>query len=239
MCLLARKPVYHTSDFYRVDGLDLDVLPTPRGERPHCRRRIRGRRCPWRIAAGTSPLQRCGAPRGCRPRADSSRQSPTVMSRSRPPLTARMVAARRNAADFIVRPAGEASQRADSSVKTGGSRASAMRLTSVWGTRGVSTQSRDGRITPATTSMTAQTRRLLEFDTPHSSVVSTSSEFPTGQALSLIYTPTDRLNLEEPGLEVSCGGAWASRRYLPDRREYRPYGDHDLRRNQGTYTRRM
>jgi probable F420-dependent oxidoreductase len=30
MGLLAGKPVHHTSDFYRIDGLDLDVLPTPR-----------------------------------------------------------------------------------------------------------------------------------------------------------------------------------------------------------------
>jgi probable F420-dependent oxidoreductase len=32
--LLAGTPVSHTSDFYRIDGLDLDVLPTPRASSP-------------------------------------------------------------------------------------------------------------------------------------------------------------------------------------------------------------
>jgi len=32
--LLAGTPVSHTSDFYRIDGLDLDVLPTPRPSSP-------------------------------------------------------------------------------------------------------------------------------------------------------------------------------------------------------------
>ena len=32
--LLAGTPVHHTSDFYRIDGLDLDVLPAPRPGSP-------------------------------------------------------------------------------------------------------------------------------------------------------------------------------------------------------------
>jgi probable F420-dependent oxidoreductase len=32
--LLAGTPVHHTSDFYRINGLDLDVLPTPRPGSP-------------------------------------------------------------------------------------------------------------------------------------------------------------------------------------------------------------
>ena len=32
--LLAGTPVSHASDFYRIDGLDLDVLPTPRSSSP-------------------------------------------------------------------------------------------------------------------------------------------------------------------------------------------------------------
>jgi probable F420-dependent oxidoreductase len=32
--LLAGMPVHHASDFYRIDGLDLDVLPTPRPGSP-------------------------------------------------------------------------------------------------------------------------------------------------------------------------------------------------------------
>ena len=32
--LLAGTPVHHTGDFYRIDGLDLDVLPTPRPSSP-------------------------------------------------------------------------------------------------------------------------------------------------------------------------------------------------------------
>jgi len=32
--LLGGTPVSHTSDFYRIDGLDLDVLPTPRASSP-------------------------------------------------------------------------------------------------------------------------------------------------------------------------------------------------------------
>jgi alkanesulfonate monooxygenase SsuD/methylene tetrahydromethanopterin reductase-like flavin-dependent oxidoreductase (luciferase family) len=32
--LLAGTPVRHTGDFYRIDGLDLDVLPTPRPGSP-------------------------------------------------------------------------------------------------------------------------------------------------------------------------------------------------------------
>jgi probable F420-dependent oxidoreductase len=32
--LLAGTPVHHTSGFYRIDGLDLDVLPTPRSGSP-------------------------------------------------------------------------------------------------------------------------------------------------------------------------------------------------------------
>jgi probable F420-dependent oxidoreductase len=32
--LLAGTPVHHTSDFYQIDGLDLDVLPTPRPGSP-------------------------------------------------------------------------------------------------------------------------------------------------------------------------------------------------------------
>src|SRR5262249_60375518 len=32
--LLAGAPVRHTGDFYRIDGLDLDVLPTPRPSSP-------------------------------------------------------------------------------------------------------------------------------------------------------------------------------------------------------------
>ncbi len=32
--LLAGTPVHHSSDFYRIDGLDLDVLPAPRASSP-------------------------------------------------------------------------------------------------------------------------------------------------------------------------------------------------------------
>ena len=97
---------------------------------------------------------------------DSSRQSPTVISRRVSPLTARMVAARRRAAVFIVRPAGDAAHSADSSAKPRGSRARAMTATRFCGARGVRTQSRLGRITSAPASRSAQTRRLLEADTP-------------------------------------------------------------------------
>jgi len=67
---------------------------------------------------------------------------------------------------LIVRPAGEASQSATSSEKPSGSRSFAMFGTRFCGARGLSTQSRLGRITSVQTSMSAQTRRLLERVTP-------------------------------------------------------------------------
>ncbi len=72
----------------------------------------------------------------------------------------------RRAAVFIVRPAGVAAHSAESSAKPRGSRARAMMATRFCGARGVRTQSRLGRITSAPISSSAQTRRLLEVDTP-------------------------------------------------------------------------
>ncbi len=96
---------------------------------------------------------------------ESCRQSPTVISRNVPPFMARIVAARRSAAGHV-RPAGEASQSATSSEKPSGSRSFAMFGTRFCGARGLRTQSRLGRITSVQTSMSAQTRRLLERVTP-------------------------------------------------------------------------
>jgi hypothetical protein len=98
--------------------------------------------------------------------ADSSKQSPTVISRRVPPFTARMVPARRSAAVVIVRPAGDVAQSAASSANPFGSRTRVMIETRFCGARGVSTHSRLGRITSAATSSSAQTRRLLAVDTP-------------------------------------------------------------------------
>ena len=89
-----------------------------------------------------------------------------MISPSVPPLTARMVAARRSATVFIVRPAEVASHRAVSSANPAGSRVAAINATRFCGARGVSTQSRLGRIASAQTSISAQTRRLLANDTP-------------------------------------------------------------------------
>ena len=66
----------------------------------------------------------------------------------------------------MVRPAGEASQRAPSSAKPSGSRSVAMSGTRFCGACGLRIQSKVGRITSAQTSMSAQTRRLLDKVTP-------------------------------------------------------------------------
>src|SRR5665647_1155590 len=75
---------------------------------------------------------------------ESSKQSPTVIWRSVPPLTAKMVAARRNAAACSDRPADDASQNVISSAKPSGSRSLAINGTRFTGARGFSTQSRLG-----------------------------------------------------------------------------------------------
>ncbi len=121
---------------------------------------------------------------------ESSRQSPTVTSCSVPPLTTKMVAARRKAAAFMVRPAGEASQRAPSSAKPSGSRSFAINGTRFCGACGLKIHSKLGRITSAQTSMSAQTRRLLDVDTPpwdlwgraHASIGFHQSAFPAAFA---------------------------------------------------------
>ena len=116
-----------------------------RAEHPH--------RC---AATGRTPSPR--SRRTVRPStsADSSRQSPTVMSRRVPPLTARIVAARRSAAIFIVRPAGMPHTTRTSSANPAGSRSRAINGTRFCGARGVSTQPRLGRITSALTMTCAQ-----------------------------------------------------------------------------------
>ena len=118
-------------------------------------------------AVGRNPFRGSSGPIDRRWRPTVPRQSPTVMSRRPPPLTARMVAARRNAAAFIVRPAEEPSHNAANAANPSGSRIVVINATRFCGARGVSTQPTLGRITSAQIRCSTQTLRLLDVETPH------------------------------------------------------------------------
>jgi len=153
---------------------------------------------------------------------DSSRQSPTVISRSVPPLTARMAAARRNAAAFMVRPAGDAAHNDASSANPRGSRARAMTATRFCGARGVRTQSRLGRITSAPVSSSAQTRRLLEVDTPargfRGRAQASSARHHSALPIASAPLTSHRCCHVSPG----CSASQPNNRTSPSRRRARP-----------------
>ena len=135
-----------------------------------------------------------------------------------------MVAARRSAAVFIVRPAGVTAHSADSSAKPRGSRARAMMATRFCGARGVSTQSRLGRITSAPMSSSAQTRRLLEVDTPARGLRG-RAQASSGRhhwALPIASAPltSHRCCHVSPG----CSASQSSSRASPSRRRARAAG---------------